>query len=61
MAYRGDIMRNSPIDNYENIVLIGNNPYDIKFMHYLFESQGVKGIYDSNFELHNLGKDNIAM
>lgn len=58
-AYRGDIMRNSPTDNYENIALIGNSPYDIKFMHYLFESQEVKGIYDPNFELPDLGKDNI--
>lgn len=28
-------------------------------MHYLFESQGIKGIYDSNFELPDLDKDNI--
>ena len=44
-------MRNSLTENYESIALIGNSPYDIKFMHYLLESQGVKGIYDSNFEL----------
>lgn len=52
-------MRNSPIDNYESIALIGNSPYDIKFMHYLLESQGVKGIYDSNFYLSDLDKDDI--
>lgn len=50
-------MRNSPTDNYDKIALIGNSSYDIKFMHYLFESQGVKGIYDSNFELSDLEKD----
>ena len=52
-------MRNSPTENYESIALIGNSPYDIKFMHYLLESQGVKGIYDSNFELSDLDKDDI--
>ena len=52
-------MRYSSTDNYDNIALIGNNPYDIKFMHYLFESQGVKGIYDPHFELADLEKDDI--
>lgn len=52
-------MRNFPTDNYESIALIGNSPYDIKFMHYLLESQRVKGIYDSTFELYDLEKDDI--
>ena len=52
-------MRDFPTDNYESIALIGNSPYDIKFMHYLLESQGVKCIYDSNFELSDLDKDDI--
>ena len=50
-------MRNSPTDNYDNIALIGNSQYDIKFMHYLFESQGVKVVYDSHFELSDLDKE----
>ena len=52
-------MRNSPTDNYDSIALIGNSPSDIKFMHYLFESQGVKVVYDSNFELSDLDKADI--
>ena len=31
-------MRNSPTDNYDSIALIGNSPFDIKFMHYLESS-----------------------
>lgn len=58
-VHRGEIMRNSPTDNYDSIALIGNSPSDIKFMHYLFESQGVKSVYDFNFELPDLDKDDI--
>ncbi len=52
-------MRNFTTDNYEQIALIGNNSYDIKFMHYLFESQGIKNNYDTKFELSDLDKDDI--
>ena len=52
-------MRNFPTDNYETIALIGNSRHDIKFMHYLFESQGVNSIYDPNFELSDLDEDDI--
>ena len=52
-------MRILPTDNYEKIALIGNSSYDIKFMHYLFESQGLQGIYDSNYEVVDKEKDKI--
>lgn len=52
-------MRNDPTDNYKTIALIGNSSYNIKFMHYLFESQGIKSIYVSSLELLDLKQDLI--
>ena len=52
-------MRISANDNYGTIALIGNNSHDIKFMNYLFESQGVKSIYDISFEINDLDIDEI--
>ena len=54
-------MRAYPTDNYENIAIIGNSSYDIKFMYYLFKSQGLNVIFDPIFEIDkaDLEKDKI--
>lgn len=52
-------MRISANDNYGTISLIGNSSHDIKFMNYLFESQGVKSIYDFSFEINDLNIDEM--
>ena len=52
-------MRNLETDNYEKISLIWNDSYDIKFMHYLFEFQGINSIFDSKHNLINEEKEVI--
>lgn len=46
-------MRKNSTDKYEKIALIGNNSYDIIFMHYLIESQNISSFYNTKYKVSN--------
>lgn len=52
-------MRINATDDYNNFALLGNNAYDIRFMHYLFLSQNVSSCYCEKYKLDGLKDLNI--
>lgn len=52
-------MRKESIDNYINFALLGNNIYDINFMHHLLLSQNVNSYYCSKYKIDDEGIENI--
>lgn len=52
-------MRSQPTDNYANFTLLGNNIYDIIFMHYLFLSQNINSYYCDKYTISDKEKENV--
>ena len=52
-------MRQEPTDNYIDFALLGNNIYDINFMHYLLLSQNVNSYYCNKYKIEDGEKENI--
>lgn len=44
-------MRNHPTDSYTNFALLGNNTYDLIFIHYLLLSQNVNSYYCDKYAI----------
>lgn len=44
-------MRSRQTDNYANFALLGNNAYDLIFMHYLLLSQNVSSYYCDKYNI----------
>ncbi len=52
-------MRNKPTDNYTSFTLLGNNSYDIVFMHYLLLSQNLNSYYSEKYSVFDKEKENV--
>ena len=52
-------MRSQPTDNYANLALLGNNTYDLVFMHYLLISQNINSYYCDKFIISDKEKESI--
>lgn len=52
-------IRKSSTHNYANIALLGNNIYDMNFMHYLLLSQNINSYYCDKYKINDEEKENI--